>query len=330
MINVNIFIRKKTSSYHHSVERIAENLKITNINKNLKINILVCPVASKGFLRRIFLIFWSYFNQGDVNHILGDINFISILMDKKKTINTFLDFRLFDQFEGLKLYIYKLLWFKIPIEKSKKITFISNFTKRDIEKKLKKKINNSEVVSVPLVDNFTFKINSNKKKNLLIIGTSENKNIKNMILAVKGLNINLTIIGKLKKDIINFCNNNKINYKNLIDISNVKMKKILSDNDILLMVSKYEGFGMPIIEAQASGTAVITSDIEPMKTVIGKNGLIVNPNKPKEIKKKIRKLINDKDYFLKIVKYGKLNSNNYSPEIINKKYYKIYSNILKK
>ena len=33
---------------------------------------------------------------------------------------------------------------------------------------------------------------------------------------------------------------------------------------------------------------------------------------------------------LKIVKYGKLNSNNYSPEIINKKYYKIYSNILKK
>ena len=57
MINVNIFIRKKTSSYHHSVERIAENLKITNINKNLKINILVCPVASKGFLRRIFLFF---------------------------------------------------------------------------------------------------------------------------------------------------------------------------------------------------------------------------------------------------------------------------------
>ena len=56
------------------------------------------------------------------------------------------------------------------------------------------------------------------------------------------------------------------------------------------MVSKYEGFGMPIIEAQASGTAVITSDIEPMKTVIGKNGLIVNPNKPKEIKKENKKV----------------------------------------
>ena len=98
-------------------------------------------------------------------------------MDKKKTINTFLDFRLFDQFEGLKLYIYKLLWFKFRL-KVKKITLYLILQNEILKKKFKKKINNSEVVSVPLVDNFTFKINSNKKKNLLIVGTSENKNIK--------------------------------------------------------------------------------------------------------------------------------------------------------
>ena len=40
------------------------------------------------------------------------------------------------------------------------------------------------------------------------------------------------------------------------------------------MVSKYEGFGMPIIEAQSSGTVVITSNIEPMKSIIGEKGLL--------------------------------------------------------
>ena len=56
------------------------------------------------------------------------------------------------------------------------------------------------------------------------------------------------------------------------------------------MVSKYEGFGMPILEAQASGMAVITSNIEPLKTVAGKQSILVNPNKPNEIKKKNKKV----------------------------------------
>ena len=201
MYNVNIFIRKKSLSNHHSVERFANTLKVIKYKKEFKINILKCPVSSKGFFKRLYLVFWSYFNQGDINHILGDVNFISILMDKKKTINTFLDCRLLDKFAGLKLIVYKYLWFKIPIIISKKITYISNFTKTSIEKKLKIKNKNSEVIPVPLVKNLKFQVNENKKKKILIVGTSENKNIKNMILSLKNLNISLTIIGKIKKDI---------------------------------------------------------------------------------------------------------------------------------
>ena len=133
-----------------------------------------------------------------------------------------------------------------------------------------------------------------------------------MILSLKNLDINLTIIGKIKKDIKNLCMTNNIEYKNLVDISNNKMRNIYANNDILLMVSKYEGFGMPIIEAQSSGTVVITSDIEPMKSIIGEKGLTVNPNKPDEIRIKIKKLINNSNYFLKNVKIGKLNSTKYN------------------
>ena len=132
-------------------------------------------MTSKGILSRIYLVLWSFFNQGDVNHILGDINFISILMNKK-TINTFLDCRLINEFSGLKKIIYKWFWFNLPIDNSAYNTFISKFTLFQIQKILKK-IYNSEVIPVPLVDKFNFKINLRKKK-ILIIGTLKHKNLK--------------------------------------------------------------------------------------------------------------------------------------------------------
>ena len=150
-----------------------------------------------------------------------------------------------------------------------------------------------------------------------------------MIIGVKDLDINLTIIGELSQELKSFCKSNKIFYKNLIDIKNFKMRKVLAQNDILLMTSKYEGFGMPIIEAQASGMAVITSNLEPMKTVVGKNGLVVNPNKPIEIKKIVKKLLYNKNYFLKILRKGKFNSSKYSSNLINKYYIKLYYKLLK-
>ena len=103
--------------------------------KDFRVNIVECPLASEGLFKRVYLIIWAYFHQGDVNHILGDINFISLLMKKEKTINTFLDCRLLDEFKGLKKIVYKLFWFSLPVKKSNIITFISNFTKREIEKK---------------------------------------------------------------------------------------------------------------------------------------------------------------------------------------------------
>lgn len=324
---VNIFIRKKENNHQHSVERFAEVLKKNHKGKNLNIEIVKCPVVSKGLFRRLYLICWSYFNQGDVNHILGDINYISIFMTKNKTINTFLDCRLLDCFVRTKKFIYKLIWFELPIKNSRIVTFISKFTKLQIEKKLNFKVKNSEVIPVPLTDNLLFRVNNNKIKNILIIGTSKHKNVKNMISGIKDLDVNLTIIGELDHKIKSFCKSYKIYYKNLIDIDKNKMRKILAQNDILLMVSKYEGFGMPIIEAQASGLVVITSDIEPMKSVVGKDGLIVNYNNPIEITKKIQKLLKDKDYFLKILNKGKDNSKKYDYKIINDYYHKLYNRI---
>ena len=250
-------------------------------------------------------------------------------MKKERTINTFLDCRLLDEFKGIKKIVYKLFWFSLPVKKSKIITFISNFTKKEIEKKLNKKKIKSEIIPVPLFDNLSFKINKNKKKKILIVGTLKHKNIENMLLGVIGLDIDLTIVGEISRHLKSFCKKNRIKYKNFINISNSKINNLYKHNDILLMVSKYEGFGMPIIEAQASGMVVITSNKEPMKTVAGKYGVLVDPNKPNKIKESIQKVIKNKKLFFRIIKNARYNSLKYESKIVLKDYKKIYLDILK-
>jgi len=329
MKRINIFLKKKNSVHHHSIERFAEiissRIKIDNVN----IKIINCPISSNCIFKRIFLILWGFFRQGDVNHILGDVNFISLLMKKNKTINTFLDCRLINEFQGIKKIIYKYFWFIIPIYKSCKCTFISDFTKNEILKFIylisDKKF---EVIPVPLVRNFTIKNISSSNNKVLIIGTAEHKNINNMIKATVGLNIDIDIVGDLKEETRFFMKKNNIKYRNYVDISDEKIDFLYKTNAILMMVSKYEGFGMPIVEAQQSGLAVITSNIEPMKSVAGEGAIFVEPHNIFEIRKAIIKLLEDKDYVTKLINSGIYNSNRYKDIFVLDKYKKIYQDML--
>ena len=90
----------------------------------------------------------------------------------------------------------------------------------------------------------------------------------------------------------------KIYFKNYINISDKKIKNLYEKNDILLMASYYEGFGMPIIEAQASGMVVVTSNKEPMRSVAGGSALLVNPKNINDIRNKGRRFVKTR-YYLK-------------------------------
>jgi glycosyltransferase involved in cell wall biosynthesis len=63
----------------------------------------------------------------------------------------------------------------------------------------------------------------------------------------------------------------------------------------LLLVSYFEGFGIPLVEAMRCGTPVITSNVTSLPEVVGDCGLIVDPFKVDDISQAMETLISDKE-----------------------------------
>ena len=83
---VHIFLRKPRSSGNYSVERMFYSLKKKFSNDKFDVVYKIAPFESSGLFKRFIICIWAIFNQGDVNHISGDINFLCIFLNKKKTI----------------------------------------------------------------------------------------------------------------------------------------------------------------------------------------------------------------------------------------------------
>ncbi len=112
--------------------------------------------------------------------------------------------------------------------------------------------------------------------------------------------IQLFIIGEGElKDLLS----NKIQEYNLIeDVTLVGFMdnpyRLISESDIFVLSSLWEGFGMVIVEAMALGVPVISTDCKYGPNEIiehEKNGLLVSVNNPSELAMKICALLKDKD-----------------------------------
>ena len=328
---IHLFFRKPIKGKHYSIENwyyeVIKNFK----NKNIEFIVKECPLESTDVLNRIFITFWAFFNQGDVNHVCGDINFIVFFLNKKRTINTILDHASLIRLKGIKRFIYYLLWVKIPVLKSAHIITISNKTKKEILKYTTANKNKITVsgVCIPSVYKKKIKPFYQKKPKILIIGTSDNKNIKNILMSLSDIDCELIIIGNLIKEYLFILKKFKISYKNYVGLNNKAIFKKYTESDLLMFPSQYEGFGIPILEAQTVGRVVVTSNLEPMTSVGGNGALYVNPNNVKNMNITVKKVIDNKSLRKKLIQNGFKNTKRFNKEEILKKHLNCYFNILK-
>ena len=129
-------------------------------------------------------------------------------------------------------------------------------------------------------------------------------------------------------DEINILKNFKIKFKCFISLNNKSLLQKFFQSDLLVFASNYEGFGIPILEAQTVGRAVLTSKLEPMTYVGGNGALYVNPQNIKSITNGINNLIKNSKLRNSLIKRGFNNIKRFNKINILQQHINLYNKIL--
>ncbi len=312
-----------------SIQRVLQTVNI-EVSEICKIEEWFLPSSKSSFLSMFINGRFASIHQGEINHITGDAHYLLFFLSRKNTIITVHDIMYYSYLTGIKKKIWKLLYIN-SLKRAKKVVFISEFAKEQVLNVLHLPSSKYCIIPNPISPDYSKhlkKFNKDKPRVLHIGASGDRKNLERTIMALEKIPCHLRIIGKLSDKNSLLLNKYNIDYSNAFDLSNSEVVKEYEKCDIVNFPSLFEGFGMPIIEGQAVGRPVITSNISPMKDVAGDGAILVDPMAVDAIKKAYLKIINDDAFRLSVIEKGLKNVEHYQAKNIAKKYIDIYYQIV--
>ena len=91
-----------------------------------------------------------------------------------------------------------------------------------------------------------------------------------------------------------------------------------------VFVSRYEGFGLPPLEAMACGTPVVTSNVSSLPEVVGDSAVQVNPENVFEIARGIKEVLLDEELRTTLIRCGREQARRFSWERTAREVLEIY------
>lgn len=265
---------------------------------------------------------YKHRSKNGINHITGDIHYCMIGLVGTKSILTIHDDYAIITSKNLIHKIYRwFFWIFLPIIISDKTLCITQATLIKIKKYIKS--NNIEIFTQHTIKDFvqSRKIFNKKTPTILQVGTNQQKNLESTILALKDISCHLRVIKPMTQKQHELARTIGIDYSNVFNLSDEDIIKEYNNADIIVFPSLFEGFGMPIIEGQATGKIVITSNIPPMNWVAGDGAaLLKDPLDIKEYHNLILKVIQDDEYRNNLIEKGLDNIKRFSIKETANKY----------
>lgn len=321
-----LYFRKKLPQFNSMEEVFCRILPI--IKKSLNVQSIEMPCSGASTISIFKNLKLAFNGNKRLVHITGHDNYLA-LVTGRKTILTIHDIG--SSFNGnlLRDWLLRLFWYKIPALLVSRITVISKSSASEVIKMLPFARNKICIIHNPLSTKLVFshKPFQQKKPTILHLGTKPNKNLERTIEALSEISCHFVIIGKLTSTQQELLNRYKIEYTNEFNLPFERIIEHYQQCDLVSFVSTYEGFGMPIIEAQAVGRPVITSLISSMPEVAGDSAHLVDPFDVGSIRQGILKIIEDVNYREELIEKGLINIQRFQPEIIAQQYIDIYKEI---
>lgn len=330
-----VHINRKKRDANFSIELIFKRIRQVLI-ETVEIEALEVPKYNDALIDKLFN--WRFVYQKvkgrnkSVWHITGEVHYVGIFMPSKKNVLTIHDCGFVHRKKGWQRAFVTWLYLKLPLRYISKVVTTTEEVRRDIENLSGYPSSQITIIPVPVKDDLNFSEYSfNKEKPLILqIGTSYNKNIERLIAALEGVPSILDIVGKLSEHHIQLLKDKKIDYRNSVGLTDEEIRQKYEACDLVTFVSTFEGFGMPIVEANSVGRPVVTSSISSMPEVAGKAACLVNPLDVSSIREGILKVIENQSYREELIRLGLENKKRFELKEIAQQYLAIYKELAAK
>jgi glycosyltransferase involved in cell wall biosynthesis len=314
---------------NYSVEAIFDDVR-RRLAGRIRPRISVERFPSQGLFKRLWLCLEALFRQGEVNHVTGDISFVGILLSRRRTVQTILDCGSVARAAGLKHAVLRLFWVALPVRRAAVVTAISEATRREILR-LVPDCPPEKVVVVPVAISERYRPRpkpfDRACPRILQVGATANKNVPRLIEALRGLPCQLDLVGMRVPEYEALLREHGIRHTYRTNLTDDELLHAYEEADVVSFASTYEGFGMPILEAQAVGRPVVTSDLLSMPEVAGEAACLVDPYDVRSIRAGIERVVGDDAYRDELVRRGFENVKRFDPQVIAEAYLGIYRRV---
>jgi glycosyltransferase involved in cell wall biosynthesis len=288
-----------------------------------------CSMTSQGVLPRVWITVEAAFRQAQVNHVTGDVQYLTTFMRRRRTILTVLDLVTVERLGGFRRWLYFLLWFRIPIARARVVTTISSYTRDHLLRELGSGKADVRVVHCQLMDGYVAapRVFNTSRPVILMVGLAPNKNFFRTVEALTGIACELRIIGQLGERDLETLAESGLPYTNGFRLTDAQMRDEYASCDMLVFASTAEGFGLPILEAQAIGRPVVTSNVTSMPEVAGDAAELVDPFDVNSIRAGVLRVIQDEPRRAELISRGFENVKRFHPRAIAERYAAIYREV---
>lgn len=326
-VHVCQFLRRPVPGWF-SVERLFDDVR-RHLPNDVTVRLVINRRPSKGFVPRLLDAFRARLASGQVNHVLGDVHYLAWFLPRSRTIITVLDCVSLERLQGVRRFVLWLLWYWWPLKRASHVTVISDFTRRSLLQWVSYRETDITVIPPAVSPDFTFCEPRPHEtwSRILQVGSTPNKNAVRLVEALSGLPITLVIIGTITKEVLEALQYFEVECENHVEVNDRELIRHYENADILAFPSTYEGWGMPIIEAQAIGRPVVAGNVASMPEAAGGAACLVDPFDVSDIRAGIIRVLTDKYYALKLIDDGLQNAKKYDSASIGKRYGDLYRKV---
>jgi glycosyltransferase involved in cell wall biosynthesis len=321
------YILRHPETFFFSIERLC-NVLAGEIQKKATVQYFTMPFSS-SFLGAPANLTLLPRSKDMIYHIIGDVYYASLGLPKERTVITYHDAVLLHRFSGLKRRILLEYSYRRPIQRAGAITTVSQFSKTELENVCGGLSRVIHVIHNP-VDPIFLRAepsNNNGRPRILQVGTTRHKNVDVTIKALAGIDSELHVVGTPEPYLVELARKEGVPVEWHTKINEQQLVDLYSSATLVAFASSYEGFGLPIIEAQAVGRPVITSRCCSLPEVAGDGALYVEPGNVEELRAAIVRVLNDSALRKCLIDHGRRNIDRFSLERIAAEYLAVYRSL---